>query len=333
MAGNYGYAVDQGWKGMLAELGLRHDVVLRSAGLPEDLLNRPDMRVRPDQFVRFCTAVEELAGDPAVAVRIVDLMSAEWFSPPLFAALCSPDLTVAAGRLACFKPLIAPLKLQVDAGSDGLVLTYRWLEGMLAPPALMHGVEALFVVKLARMGTRHHVCPVSMTVPVLPDAVEAFEAFAGVSMTQGDTLSVSFSDADAQRPFLTANNAMWDIFEPELRRRLADLQGSATFQERTRAVLLEAMPSGQVSVEGVAKRLAVSARTLQRRLREEGTSFKEVVRSTRESLARHYLGRTRLTASEIAYLLGFEEPSSFFRAFHDWTGKTPETVRQALAQR
>ncbi|MEM6293146.1 MAG: AraC family transcriptional regulator [Myxococcota bacterium] len=147
-------------------------------------------------------------------------------------------------------------------------------------------------------------------------------------MTRGDIIRVTFNSADAHRPFLTANRAMWDIFEPELRRRLSDLEGDATFAERTRTVLMEGLPSGQFAVDDVATRLAVSSRTLQRRLRSEGTSFKEVVDATRETLARHYLGRTRLTATEIAYLLGFDEATSFFRAFHRWTGTTPEALRQ-----
>ncbi|MEM9654001.1 MAG: helix-turn-helix domain-containing protein, partial [Actinomycetota bacterium] len=70
-----------------------------------------------------------------------------------------------------------------------------------------------------------------------------------------------------------------------------------------------------------------STRTLQRRLSEEGTSFQSVLNATRESLARHYLVNGGLAAGEIAFLLGYEEPSSFYRAFHSWTGQTPERVR------
>ncbi len=55
-----------------------------------------------------------------------------------------------------------------------------------------------------------------------------------------------------------------------------------------------------------------------------------MVDRTRESLARHYLRRTQLTSSEIAYLLGFEEPNSFFRAVQRWTGTTPERLRRRL---
>jgi AraC-like DNA-binding protein len=69
--------------------------------------------------------------------------------------------------------------------------------------------------------------------------------------------------------------------------------------------------------------------TPQRRLTEEGATFRTVVQTTRERLARHYLSNTTLPHREISFLLGYDEPSSFFRAFHDWSGQTPETFRVA----
>ncbi|MCB9762283.1 MAG: AraC family transcriptional regulator ligand-binding domain-containing protein [Alphaproteobacteria bacterium] len=329
MTRNHGYALDAGWKGILAANGVRHQDVLRCAGLPEELLDRPDVRLRTEPFFRFCQAIEDAIPDPGFAVRLARSLEAEWFSPPVFAALCSPNLSAAARRLARFKPLIAPVTLDVSDTAAGLRLTFRWMESIAQPPTLLNGFEIMYLVRLARLGTRTPVTPVAVVMPRLPDDSAAYEAFLGVPVQEGASPTVTFSAADAQRPFLTSNAGMWAIFEPELRRRLVDLEDTATFTERTHAVLLEALPSGQLTVDAVARRLAVSARTLQRRLHGEGTSYKEIVRETREGLARHYLGRTRLTSHEIAYLLGFEEPTSFFRAFHEWTGRTPESVRQA----
>jgi AraC-like DNA-binding protein len=90
------------------------------------------------------------------------------------------------------------------------------------------------------------------------------------------------------------------------------------------------LPSGESSVDAVCRRLGTSVRTLQRRLREEGDTFQAILNRTRESLARHYLKRPELTATEISFLLGYEDPSSFFRAFTSWTGTTPEQARGAL---
>ncbi len=330
MASNHKYAIGDGWKAILAEVGVDCADVLRQAQLPDDLLNRDDVRLNGDAFLRFFAALDANVDDQAFWVRFTEATRPEFFTPPVFASLCSQNLAQAAERLARFKPLLGPIVLDVRDAPTGLELRYHWLEPGVRQLGFMNGTEALFATHLARLGTRQHIRPVSVVVPVLPRNPRPFEDFLGVRMTRGEDIAVTFSARDAHRPFLTASRAMWDIFEPELRKRLADLQGDATFTDRTRAVLLEGLPSGQFNVDDVARRLAVSSRTLQRRLRGEGTSFQAVVDDTREGLARNYLRKTRLSGTEIAYLLGFEEPNSFFRALRRWTGTTPERLRQQL---
>ena len=98
-----------------------------------------------------------------------------------------------------------------------------------------------------------------------------------------------------------------------------------------RAALLEGLPSGMVAMSDVAAKLALSPRTMQRRIEAEGTSYQQLLRETREAVARHYLANTALPAAEISFLLGFDEPNSFHRAFRSWTGTTPDSVRQERA--
>ena len=83
----------------------------------------------------------------------------------------------------------------------------------------------------------------------------------------------------------------------------------------------------RVSIDDIARRLATSPRSLQRRLRDEGVTFADLVRRTREDLARRYLKDPGLTVTEVAYLLGFSEASAFSRAFRAWTGRTPGEFR------
>ncbi|MEO1086279.1 MAG: AraC family transcriptional regulator, partial [Acidobacteriota bacterium] len=157
----------------------------------------------------------------------------------------------------------------------------------------------------------------------------AFEHYFGCPVHAGSAHAITFSTPDATRQFLTANEPMWQFFRPELRKRLSELDMTATVSDRVRGALLELLPSGNASLAAVATKLAVSTRTLQRRLRSEGSSFQEVLDSTREELSRHYLGSSSMSGAEIAFLLGYEDPNSFFRAFQAWTGKTPEQVRTA----
>ncbi|HVK77274.1 MAG TPA: helix-turn-helix transcriptional regulator [Kofleriaceae bacterium] len=78
----------------------------------------------------------------------------------------------------------------------------------------------------------------------------------------------------------------------------------------------------------VARRLGMSERTLQRRLKDEGTTFAVLVDEVRTDLARMYLADDRLAVYEVAFLLGFSEPSAFNRAFKRWLGTSPREYRQ-----
>ncbi|HEY9105699.1 MAG TPA: helix-turn-helix domain-containing protein, partial [Roseateles sp.] len=255
-------------------------------------------------------------------------VTAEVFSPPLFAALCSANLVQALQRLAQHKRLVAPMALDLALQADGrLTVRPRWTEAPGAPPLSLQLAELAFFLRLGRLGTREAMRALQVTLPEPSPAIDEIEAWFGVAPQIGAPASLSFAAADAERPFLTASEAMWRAFEPELRRRLAELDAAASLGDRVRALLLEALPAGEAGVDAVASRLALSRRTLQRRLGEEGLSFQALVARTREDLACHYLAQTRLPHAEISFLLGFEDPNSFFRAFQGWTGSTPERWR------
>ena len=142
-----------------------------------------------------------------------------------------------------------------------------------------------------------------------------------------DALRVS--DAAMSLAFLTANASTLAWFEPALRPGLAESAADATMAERVRTALLEVLPGNRPSVRSVGARLGHSARTVQRRLLNEGKTFQSVLDATRRELADWYLTTTLLPHTEIAYLLGFEEPNSFHRAYRLWTGMTPEQRRGA----
>jgi AraC-like DNA-binding protein len=82
---------------------------------------------------------------------------------------------------------------------------------------------------------------------------------------------------------LTVNEGMWQVFEPELRRRLSQLDETASTAERVRAVLLELLPGNEATIEKTAERLGMSKRTLQRRLEEEGENFRVLINRCREN--------------------------------------------------
>jgi NADP-dependent 3-hydroxy acid dehydrogenase YdfG/AraC-like DNA-binding protein len=247
----------------LLPLGVSAADVLRRAGLPEDLLAQPEIRLEAAAFHRFWIALGEELAEPLFPLRVCHAARSEAFSPALFAALCSPNFLVAVQRIARYKALVAPMHLRVSDDAKGMTLDLEWPDTAYQPPPSLAVTELLFFVTLARMGTR-----------------------------------------------------------------LAELDAAVTRGQRVRAALLEALPSGQGDMDAVSRKRMMSRRTLQRHLDAEGLSFAGLLRETRQALAQHYLGNTRLPAAEIAFLLGFEEPNSFYRAFRRWTGQTPDATRR-----
>ncbi len=322
------YALETSWRPILKDLGVSAARVLRRAGMPEDLLAQPSVRLGAADFHRFWNALAEELDDPLFPLRLCQAVRSESFSPPLFAALCSPNFLVAVERIARFKALVAPMRLQLRQDANTVSLEIEWPDPLLPPPQSLVITELLFFVALLRMGTREALKPLRVETTHPPRPAAEFEDFLGVKIRRGAAHRIVFHEADAQRPFLTANEGMWETFEPELRTRLMQLDTTVTMAQRVRAVLLEALPSGLATMDAVAKRLFVSRRTLQRQLEAEGTTYMRLLQETRSALALHYLRKTCLPAAEISFLLGFEEPNSFYRAFRDWTGRTPEDVRQ-----
>lgn len=101
--------------------------------------------------------------------------------------------------------------------------------------------------------------------------------------------------------------------------------------QQVEALLLEELPQGMTSKEQVAQRLGLSPRTLGRRLQQEGVSFRELLEAVRQRLAQAWLADPEVAIHEVAYLLGYSEPSTFHRSFRRWTGQTPAAWRESSA--
>ena len=327
MADSNTIALETIWLIALKDLGLEAENVLRRARLARDLFAREHPRLGIEEYFRFWNAFVAESGDSLLPLTLVNAFSPEAFSPPIFAALCSPDMSVAAGRMADHKRLVAPVTMTVEDGADGLFVGFAWHDSKVQSPASLAALELAFLTQIARIGTREPIRPLRVESPHRFEPAEAYREFFGVPVEESERHGVTFAPEDARRPFLTANEALWQSFAPELRRRLTNLGAAAPLVERVRSVLLETLPSGEATIGVAASRLGMSARTLQRRLRQEQTSYKDVVRRTREELARHYVTNTSVSYTEIGFLLGYAEPSSFFRAFRDWTGKAPDALR------
>ncbi len=318
--------VGSAWRILLRDMKLDEVAILRRAGLPPTALDGDGSHVSLDQYYALHDAVEEEADDPTIALRAGKIVSIELFDPALFAAICSPNMNTAATRLGEFKRLVGQFTLDVEIDDTQTRIRYRCKHRPDIPRA--RGLsEITFLVAFVRRATRHEIVPRRVAVQRLPTDAAPYEAYFGCPLEESEAWTVVLSATDTRRPFLTHNAPMWETFEPSLQRRMAEASEAQTIRERVETALFELLPSGRTEMKDVAKELGIGTRTLQRRLASEDTTWLAVLSGTRERLARYYLERTKMSPTEVSFLLGFEDPNSLFRAFHRWTGTTPEAWR------
>jgi len=134
-------------------------------------------------------------------------------------------------------------------------------------------------------------------------------------------------------PLKSPDPALILVLEQHAERLLSQLPQQEEIVEQVRKAVAQLLREGEPDIEKVSIRLCCSSRTLQRRLKTAGTSFRDELNLVRHQLAASYLQDPRLQIVEVALLLGYSEHSAFTRAFREWTGKTPQQLREQSQQR
>lgn len=323
------FIVDGRYKDILNYHGMDVGEVLRKAQLPGDILNHKTITMKEAQYYRFLDAIDEVGNVSGLAVRLSTSDKIEQFSPPIFASYCSKNARMCIERLARYKKLIGPMHFEISETRNSYTVAFLPGDEALSLSRFVVESEIAFLINILRRATKEVIKPDKITVTMeLKDS--ALADYAGVAPVFGKENSVTFHIKDMEMPFISFDNRMWEYFEPELNRRLSDLDVDESVSARVRAALTELLPTGICGVDEVAKELGLSKRTLQRKLAEECTTFQKQLNNTREILALHYIKNTDMTANDIAFLLGYAELNSFLRAFAVWTGKNISTYRKDM---
>lgn len=301
--------------------------VLARVGLPADFVENEGRGVDADTWFELAVAIADETDDPDASLLIGRKSAKGPFQPALLSFSASPNICMGLKRLDIFKPLVAPIRIDVDEGPDTVTVVLR-PEGARRPvPFATSAFEIVHFIELMRSFSAHEVRPLKVWLPTTDGVTDNLRAYVGTSIEIADKTGFVISKEDAYRPLITADTAFYDLIEKELLSRLRALEPKSATSERVRRVIIDLLPSGAVSIETVCARLTISKRSLQRRLKDEGLTFQAILDDTRADLAMTYLRDQNLSAEEISYLLAYRDPNSFYRAFQDWTGMTPAQAR------
>lgn len=300
--------------------------ILERCRLPSDYLDSDERGVDTQTFLSVIEAFARECPDPDLPLRLGQSGTCGPFQPALLAFSASPDIYTGLQRLAVFKPLMVPVRLNFAETADAFTVGFD-IEGGHAAPKLLAAMEIIYFLDYARTFTAHQIVPRAVELPDLDYVTPAYREYVRGPIRRGPAPRLSFDMVDARRPLVSADTEFYKLVEAELLSRLNAGDADTPLGNRVRRALTDLLPSGTVSSDHIAAHLGYSKRTLQRRLRDEGTTFQAILDDTRAALAITYLRDQKLSAEETSYLLAYQDPNSFYRAFHDWTGMTPAQAR------
>ncbi len=308
----------------LEELSLSPEVVLRQAGLPMGWFNQEKILVSTEEFFALYWGIAEASDDPGFGLKLGTEDRVERYDPIKLAALSARSFRDALERLARYKQLTCPEEIRLVERGNECAVQFVWLLAHEKEPPLLVDVCFAWIVAIARRGTGRTLSPKRVELQRTPAHREMYEAhFLCPVKFKATQNALVFSKADMEQPFVTYNAELLAMVAPQLDAELTEQLAQKTVSEQAKGVLKRLLAGQRPGIQDLARELRLSTRTLQRRLTEQGISFQRLLEEARRELARHYLLHSSLELNETAYLLGYEDANSFFRAFHHWEGTSP----------
>lgn len=313
----------------LKELGVSIPMVLRRAGLPRDLFEQTRVLVLTDELFALWRAIESVSKDPLIGLKLGVETKTERFHPMAIAALSTQNLVAATQHMARFKKLTAPEEILTQLDEKEFSVGFRWLLAVDAEPQVLTDYCFAWMLSLARHGTGKQINAVRVEYVQQRTNVRQIERNLGCKVIGGAPRNaIIFRASDATEPFATRNAELLDLLAPQFEEQLRQYKDEDSFMELVRRTIQDKLAGHRPSIDVVSQALHMSPRTLQRRLKESGSNFQRVLDEARHQMARYYLSNSALELNEAAYLLGFEDPNSFGRAFRAWEGMPPSDWRE-----
>jgi AraC-like DNA-binding protein len=313
----------------LGRLGFDKQALLTAAGVDFSNSGDPDARVP-------CQAIGGMLGYAMRARPLKNLgmkLAAE--TPigafPLLDYLIVTCETVAAGLNQLsryFRLNEAPYALEMREDEEPCRIIFHGTRDSLT---FEFGVS--LVVLHLREETENRLSAAYVSFAHRPDDVFEMERVLGCPVWGGETWNGLALSRDAcELPMRRRDPVLRGVLERHAKEIMARLPVGDNVTLEIRREIMSRIHQGEIEIQSVARSLATSSRSLQRRLSAAGTSYQELLDTTRREAAIHYLQDLRLSIGEVAYLLGYSEPPAFHRAFKRWNGITPQGFRNQRAE-
>jgi AraC-like DNA-binding protein len=317
-----------------ARLGLDTRLILDAARLDAATLQDPDARIPIAQADALWQKAYELSGDPNLALHAIEVLPFGMYRVIDFLASTAPTVGAALAKVSDYFPLIRNGVVRLPYAVGDHVVTFGVdapsCPAAITPPYAEYTLAAVFL--RTRIGTQqpYRLMRVEFSHPRPVDVSEHERIFECPVTFGAGACRMVIAREMWDMPRTGSDPELFSVLDAHARMLLDQLPSAGDIVSRVRAAIEAELRGGNPTLESIAKRLAMSARTLQRRLRSEGAGFNDVLDAMRFRAAKSYLAQRDIAGTEVAYLLGFADQSSFNRAFRRWSNQTPTAYRRRI---
>jgi len=307
--------------------------LLRRAGLPVGLFEQEKVYLTTAQLFALWRSVGETSSDPAIGLKLGSETKLARSHPAGIAVLCGRTFEDALQRLARYKQLTCPEEIRVARGAEQASVEFFYVEAAEPQPDLLVDMVLSWILSVGRQGTDGKITPLRVELARPAKHRSVLEGHFGCRVHfKAKRNALIFRSRDFDIPFVTYNEEMLEALGRHLESELKARKASAHIGDQVKQALGRSMAGKRPTLEAIAEELGLGPRTLQRRLTDSGFTFQQIVEDTRRELAHHFLKQRAVELNETAFLLGFEDANSFFRAFQIWEGVSPGEWRARQVQ-
>ncbi len=312
--------------------GIDPEPLFREEGIDPEVLFDSGARIPIDRYQRLDVKAAELSGDPYFGLKGAEYSRPAHLGALGFAWLASSSLRTAFQRLSRYAKVIQE-KLTVDLDEDDEFF-YVKIDAHL--PLLCKRIrengQLAAVIKFCRTiaGPGFNPAKVCLKQTEPDDTGYYYELFRCPLEFESTETAFAIRIEDVDRRLTGSNDQLAKLNEHIVVKYLAHNE-KEDIVNRVKAAIIDGLSNGHVTETMIAGKLHTTPRNLHRKLHKEDTSFKLLLTEVRKELAQQYIQDRSKTLTEISFMLGFAEVSSFSRAFKGWTGMPPSEARQAVA--
>jgi AraC-like DNA-binding protein len=313
------------WK-ILQDYGYDAESVFLEEGINREMILKPGVRITQARVDSLWSKVNELIDDPCFGLRGAKFWHPSHLHALGYAWLASGTLREALNRAARFAHIIGEDREHwLEDTAKGLTAT---LSHSLKLPAHMD-LSMSILMSACRLNYGADLNPVDVHfIHSKPACAEEYYSYFNAPVkfnADSDSLTLPADAVDRRLPI--GNPQLAKLSDQYIISYLAELDKNNIVQ-RVKGAIIDTLPSGGVSGEKVAQRLNMSTRSLQRKLQSAHTTFGTLLDDARQEIAEHYIHDSTISLTEIAFILGYSEYSSFWRAYKRWTKTSPSEIRK-----